>query len=58
MSGWFQDRSTEIDPWSGGSVYKRLVSFVEYKNVDMQDNDVVLIRIGRASLFLQYNRGK
>jgi hypothetical protein len=41
-----------------GSIYKRLASFVEYGNTAMYKDDVVLIQINQAALYLQFNRAK
>jgi hypothetical protein len=46
-----------IEPVEEGSVYVRLVSFVDYQHVAMFRDDVVLVRVG-ALLYLQYNRAK
>jgi hypothetical protein len=46
-----------IDPAEEGSVYVRLVSFVDYQNAAMFRDDVVLVRVGTV-LYLQYNRAK
>ena len=45
-----------MDPSTEGSLSKRLVSFVDYSNAAMLEEDVVLIRVG--FLFIQYNRAK
>jgi len=62
MSGWFADRSIEIDPSSDFSaaennvIEQRLVSFVHYGDSNLLPDDVVLIKVG--DWHLQYNRAK
>jgi Gametolysin peptidase M11 len=59
LSGWFADRAVWLDPTSalhGGPIGAYLASFVDYRNSDLDDSAVVLIRIG--NLFLQFNEGK
>lgn len=45
-----------MNPASGGAVSVRLVAFVDYGNENLQDDDVILLRVG--NLYLQYNRAK
>ena len=56
ISGWFDDRAYEVDLSSEGSVYKRLVAFVDYGDESLHHDDLVLIRVG--NLYIQYNRAK
>jgi hypothetical protein len=58
VTGWFRDRELLVDPLVQGSTYQRLVSFVEYGNTAMYKDDVVLIQIKQAALYLQFNRAK
>ena len=55
ISGWFEDREYAINPAMPSPVLARLVTFVDYKK-DLEENDVVLIRVGRY--YVQYNRAK
>jgi hypothetical protein len=56
LSGWFADRAIELNPATQGPVGVNLVTFVDYGNPNMAQEDVVLIRIG--SLFVQYSKAK
>jgi hypothetical protein len=59
LAGWFTDRAVWLDPTSsfdGGPIGAYLASFVDYRNPNLDDSAVVLIRIG--NLFLQFNEGK
>lgn len=59
LSGWFADRAVWLDPTSSlhsGPIGAYLASFVDYRNPNLDDSAVVLIRIG--NLFLQLNEGK
>jgi Gametolysin peptidase M11 len=62
-SGWFEDRKRVVDlkrnadvGTAAGPVLQRLVSFVDYGDESMKQNDMVLLRIG--DMYLQYNRAK
>jgi Gametolysin peptidase M11 len=55
VSGWFDDREYTVNPSLLSPVLSRLVTFVDY-NKDLEQNDVVLIRVGKY--YIQYNRAK
>jgi hypothetical protein len=57
LSGWFADRAIRLDAaMAFGPVGTMLASFVDYRNPDLEDGAVILVRIG--NLFLQFNEGK
>lgn len=56
LSGWFSDRSMELDALPADGLNGRLVSFVDYGHSDLLEGDFVLLRF--RNLFLHYNRAK
>ena len=53
ISGWFDDRAETINPFSMSTVVRRMVSFVHYSHAELQDDDVVLLRVG--NLYINFN---
>lgn len=56
VAGWFQDRENYATPSMPNPILSRLVAFVDYENVNLDDSDVVLMRVGQY--YIQYNRAK
>jgi hypothetical protein len=53
LTGWFSDRTLELDPDLSNATLVRLVSVVDFNNPDMKDNAAVILRT--RNLYMQYN---